>query len=347
MYKWCRSACAALALLLMIDGVYAETVADMYAATVPVAEQSNVELQRAASSALREVLVRVSGRSDVVRNSALTNALSDAARYLDQYRYERNNETGALPWLARLRFDQNAVAQLLRGAGQPIWAGNRPVLNVWLVVDDGTSRQFVDEQSPIAIALREQAQRRGVTLRFPHDFSAVQSDDVWQLDASKLRSDDASSVLLLGRVVQAGDRWSGAWTLFPTGQQTANGQQAIESQGDNLVAYLAPSIDRIVDALAQQYAASTTAATGVSLRVVGIENFNDYAALLAYLKQAGSIKGVSPTQIRGTEIVLQLKLEGSPEQLARQLALDNRLTPEAVDEAQPTVLNYRWQAVRG
>jgi hypothetical protein len=354
--------------LSLASGAGAQTAPDLYAATVAVTEQSNAELQRAASSGLREVLVRVSGQSDVPRNPALANALSDARRYLDQYRYERNAtaEPGGLPWLARLRFSQNSVTQLLRGANLPVWSGNRPALLVWLVLDDGKGRQFVDEHSALAITLREQAQRRGLQLQFPNNFSAATLDDVWQMDANKLQPVAAAasgSVLLLGRVAQVvSGHWLGAWTLVINDGQAIDRQQAanrqtIENEGDNLPAYLAPSMDRVVDALARQYAvvASTATAAGASdagmlLRVAGIESFNDYAALLAYLKQLGSIKVANPLQVRGTEVLLQVKLEGSAEQLARQLALDNRLllesAPEAGDATQPNTLNYRWQAAR-
>jgi hypothetical protein len=363
MYKACRSIAAALclssALLILHSGaIHAQTTADLYAATVPVAEQSNAELHRAATIGLREVLVRISGQSDIARSPALGNALNDAERYLDQYRYERanSNEPGALPWSARLRFSQNNVAQLLRGAGLPLWTGSRPILQVWLVADDGRGRQFVGEQAPLAAALREQAQRRGLALQFPNSFSAATLDDVWQLDASKLQATvPAGTVLLVGRVAQvAGGRWLGAWAL-PTNAQTG---QTIEGDGDNLAAYLVPSIDRVADTLGRQYAVvagaagSAGSADGVVLRVGGIENFNDYAALLAYLRQLGAIKAANPLQVRGGEILLQIKLAGSAEQLARQLALDNRLASEpAIDTGAattgPLVLSYRWQAARG
>jgi len=353
MSEWCRSLWAALALLLacgISTQAGAQAGADVYVATVPVAEQSNAELHRAAAAGLREVVVRVSGQSEAVRAPALANALGDAERYLDQYRFERNisAEPGALPWLAQLRFGPNAVAQLLRGAGLPVWAGNRPVLLVWLVQDDGNGRRFVDEQAPLATALREQARRRGLTLRFPKDFSALTLDDAWQMDAAKLRSGAAAGgeVALLGRIAQgAGGRCTGAWKLAAT--NAGNEQPALQGEGDNAASYLAQSIDRIADALAQQYATVATATAGATLRVDGIENFNDYIALLAYLKQVGAIKAANPTQIAGSTVILQLRLEGGAEQLARQLTLDNRLLLEQGGDAPSAVLNYRWQAARG
>lgn len=351
MYQWCRAVWIALVWSLAIGDVNAQSAPDLYAASVPVTEQSNAELQRAAGIGLREVLVRVSGQGDIVRNPALASALGDAQRYLDQYRYERNsiNAPGALPLVAKLKFTQSGVAQLLRSAGLPVWASKRPTLLIWLVSDDGKERQFVDEQSAMAVALREQAQRRGLQLRFPKDFNAASRDDIWQMDATKLRADGvamAGEVLLLGRVAQQSGRYVGAWT------SVASGPSALTVEGDSLMNYAAASIDRIADALAQQYAvlAPNTGAAGVTLRVTGIESFNEYAALLAYLKQAGSIKSVDPLQVSGTEVLLRLRLDGSPEQLARQFSLDNRLlleSPESVGEAAMPQLNYRWQVVRG
>jgi hypothetical protein len=354
MHEKFRAWFGALVLLLAAGFAYAQgqpqapvqAAVDLYAAVVPVAEQSNAELKRGAGLGLREVLVRVSGSSDTARSAALSGALGDAGRYLDQYRYERNAgaEPGAAPWLLQLRFAPNSIAQLLRGAGLPVWAGNRPALQLWLVLDEGGRRRFVDEQSPLAAPLRAQARRRGLALHFPQDVRAASVDAVWQLNGAGLRTGAAGGeVAVLGRIAQLpGGRWSGAWVL-------AGSEPAPQSEGENLDAYLAPGFDRIADALAQQYAvtAAATTAGGATLRVAGVDSFNAYAALLAYLKQIGAIKAANLLQVQGDTVVLQLKLESSAEQLARQLALDNRLATEAVDAAQPTVLNYRWQAGRG
>lgn len=326
--------------------------ADPYAAVVPVTEQSNAELRRGAGIGLREVLVRISGRSDAVRAAALGDALADAGRYVDQYRYERNAESGGAPWLLQLKFSPNSIAQLLRGAGLPVWAGSRPAVQLWLATEEGGRRAVVDEQSPLAPALRAQAQRRGLPLHFPRDPRALAADDVWQaggVDARAAALAGPGEVVVLGRLALQSGRCGGAWMLPGLAAP-------LPVDGDTAESCLAAAFDRVADTLAQQYAVSAapdaSAAGSTVLRVAGVDGFNAYVALLGYLKQIGAIKVAALQQVDGDVVVLQLRLEGGVEQLVRQLALDNRLAP-AVDAgamdaaAQPATLHYRWQAARG
>lgn len=357
MYERYRMGRAALMLILLLAGagrVAAQSLAaDPYAAVVPVQEQSNAELQRGAGLGLRDVLVRVSGRSDAVRAPALGAALSDAGRYLDQYRYERNTEGGA-PWLLQLHFGPNSIAQLLRGAGLPVWAGNRPALQLWLAVEDGSRRAIVDQQSPLAAALAAQAQRRGLELRLPRDPRALGTDEVWlasTVDARAAALAGPGEVVVLARLaLQPGGRCAGAWAVPGTAAPLA-------ADGDTADACLQAGFDRVADALAQQYATGATPdanAGSTVLRVSGIADFNAYAALLGYLKQIGAIKATQLQRAEGDAVVLQLRLEGGAEQLVRQLALDNRLAPVADAgvatvgaAAEPATLHYRWQAAQG
>lgn len=341
----------ALMWLLAVAAVHAQApaaAADLYAAVVPVTEQSNAELRRGAGIGLREVLVRVSGRSDAVRSAALSDALGDAGRYLDQYRYDRNPaaDSGAAPWLLQLRFSANSVAQLLRGAGLPVWVGNRPALQLWLATEEGGRRSVVDEQSPLAPALRAQAQRRGLALHFPRDARALGADEIWQagaVDARAAALAGSGEIVVLGRLSQQSGRCSSAWLL-------PGAAAPLPADGDAADTCFAAGFDRIADALAQQYAAAASSdANGTTvLRVAGIDSFGAYAALLGYLKQIGAIKAATLQQVDGDVVQLQLKLEGSAEQLARQLALDNRLAPDSgAAAAQSATLHYRWQAARG
>lgn len=195
--------------VILPGAVRAEVAPDPYAVSVPVAGQTPADLQRAAALGLRELAVRISGRSDAENSAALNAAAPTAGRYLEQYRYEKNTADagGVTPWLAQLRFSPASVNELLRGAG------------------------------------------------------------------------------LIG------------------------------------------------------------AAENIVLRVSGITNFDDYSALLNYLARVAAIKTASPIQVTNDEVTLQLKMQGNAEQLTRQFAVENRLTPVAAESALP--LQYRWSAPRG
>ncbi|MDB6063336.1 MAG: hypothetical protein JWM78_3439 [Verrucomicrobiaceae bacterium] len=347
--RWLRLMGLLTVLCAASFAVRAEVVPDLYAVSVPVSGQNAPELQRAAASGLRELVVRISGRSDAENNPALTAALASADRYLEQYRYERNSasDAGGAPWLAQLRFSVGPVEQLLRGAGLPIWGANRPALQLWLVADDGKTRRFVEEgDAVIGASIRQQAQRRGVTIRFPKTFAGVSTDDVMQLNSAKIQASappQHGEIPLLGQLASSnGASWKSRLALT-TGAQTVSA----ENDGATLAEALRPSIDKLIDGLSAQYASvASAAAEGVSLRVSGIETFDDYTALLNYLSRLAAVKSANPTQVVNNEVVVQLKIQGSIEQLMRQFALESRLTPvDATAMAAP--LLYRWTAPRG
>lgn len=346
-----RKSCRGLNLLLgcasiaLAASVRAEVVPDLYAVEVPVAVQGQDELQRAAGVALRELAVRISGRSTAASDPGLAALFANAGRYLDQYRYERN-PGGEPAWFALVHFSPAPIDGELRKAGLPVWGGNRPALHVFLVVDDNGARAVIDAGSAFAPVLREHWRRRGLVLHLPGDANAVNSDDVLRFDIAKVAAvaPERADGVLLGRVGLAS---SGAceanWLLHLSGQSFK-----ADTADKDLAACIGGALDRLVDTVSAQYAiAANSGAEGVFLRVTGIANFDAYAALLNYLRRLSSVKNAQPVFLNSDEVIFQLKVEGNAEQLARQFALESRLTADESQAAAPlpVALNYRWLAL--
>lgn len=320
----------------------AEVVPDLYAVSVPVSEQSSAELERAAAIGLREVAVRISGRSGAANESAFSASFASAIRYLEQYRYERNSGSDS-PWLAQLRFASALVDSELRKSGLPIWGINRPSLLTIVAVDDKGARTIVDDQSPLASALREQWRRRGLSLHLPRNAGALNIDNVMRLESANIAAtaQEHNDGLVLGAIaIKNGGGCESRWSLT-LAEQVFNTQ----ASGSLANACVASAIDRIVDNFSAQYAiAANSGAEGIVLRVTGVASFEDYTTLLNYLRRLAVIKSAQPLLVHGDEIQLQLKIAGNADQLVRQLALESRLTPTAsnIDTQSPTALNYRW-----
>lgn len=345
----------------------AAVVRDLYQAQVPVAAQSPAELKRAARSGLAEVLVRVSGRADSARHAALGEALAQADRYVEQYRYdtvappavaeplEQSFEAAAPQPIVVLSFAPGQIQSLLRKAGLPVWGANRPTLLVWLALDDGSSRTLVNEESQpeLVQALREEARRRGLLLNFPlldlDDLAAVTTDLVWQMDLGRL--DEASQRyradgLLVGRIAALpSGRWLGGLRMV-----AGELRLSFDGEGTSLANYLAPSIDRVADALSSQYASVSegSAPDEVLLRLADIQNFAEYSRALDYLGRLSQVRTVLPVEMAGGDITLRLEINGGVAQLQRALALDHRMQPLAADPLAPVPVNgqlrYRWVA---
>ena len=333
-------------LIALAARTQAEVVPDLYAVSVPVAEQSQAELQRAASMGMRELAVRISGRSSAAGDSNLAPLFANAARYLEQYRYERSTG-GNSPWVAQLRFGAASIDAELRKAGLPVWGGNRPALQALLVVEDKGARAVLDDNSPFANMLREHWRRRGLVLHLPRNVSGVNIDDVARLDAAKVGAAalDHADGLVLGHLTLVSSGACESRWLLNLGAQSLNA----DATGNDLSTCVATALDRLVDNFSSQYAiAANSSAEGIVLRVSGVANFGDYAAVLNYLRRLAAVKNAQPVFVRGDEVFLQLKVEGGTEQLARQFALESRLAPTANDANTPlpVALSYRWVPAR-
>lgn len=73
--------------LIPVEGALADVVADLYTATVPVADQSAQALAAASKEAMAQVLVKVSGTRDVLQSPSVAAALGDARNHVQQYAY--------------------------------------------------------------------------------------------------------------------------------------------------------------------------------------------------------------------------------------------------------------------
>ncbi len=334
--RWCRILVGAV---IVLSGLArAEVVPDLYSVSVPVADQSPAELQRAAASGLRELSVRISGRSSAAGESALAAASANAMRFIEQYRYER----GESALLAQMRFSSALVDAELRKAGQPVWGANRPSLVTAVIVEEKGVRTLVDAQSPLAAVLREQWRRRGLVLHLPNA-DALKIDEVMQLDVAKMSTAPRGDGVMLGVItVGTGGGCDSRWRFSLAAQQLD-----AQASGGTIGVCIATALDRVVDNLSAQYVvAANGGSEGLLLRVTGIVSFDDYAALSNYLRRLSVVKNAQPILIAADEVFFQLKIAADADQLARQLALESRLSPQEnrADARMPVALSYRWAA---
>ena len=98
--------------LLLAGNAWAEMVRDLHSATVSVANQGSKALTAAASQALTEVLVKVSGSRLLLANPVIVKALSDSRAHVQQYVYTRD-ELPEVGFSVRFEFDGEYVTASL------------------------------------------------------------------------------------------------------------------------------------------------------------------------------------------------------------------------------------------
>jgi hypothetical protein len=336
-----------LVLLWVAGPVRAEVVPDMYSAEVPVADQSAKELSRAARLALSEVLVKVSGSEQVLRNPAISGALGEARNRVERYAY--SSGPGVPPQLSvKLQFDGAYITSLVIGAGAPIWNANRPVVLVWLVIEDAAGRMFVNaDTAPALLAtLRKEFARRGVPVQQPLydavDSAALTPDQAWN-------PDDPAVLLASGRY-QSQDVLVGRMSLLASGGVAGewslrHGEDEIRRSATaaNEELFLREGAGFVAEAMAARYAVAASASDGdLTMSVSGVTAYADYAAVLTWLESLELIELANVASVQGDTITLRLKAKADATQLATIIELNKRLVPIPAVGPGPR-LNYQWQ----
>lgn len=316
-------------------------VSGLYEAEVQVFSQKADERATAMTSALSEVLAKVSGRRDAALRGGVAEAIRKPATFLQQYRYRALTEAekfpaapGEEPQRVFFRFDKEAVDKVLRDHGLPVWGSIRPATLVWLAVEDADRRFLVgsDASEPVRRALEREGQRRGLALVLPlldlEDQGRLQFAEVWGgFHESVLAASSRyrAETVLMGRLQrQPEGEWSGSWTLL----QNAS-SQSWEARGVLIEEVVDAGIAGVLDMLAAYYAPDATGQEGATLPMVvtAVHGLRDYARVSQYLHSLQQVTRVQAVRVEADQVSFELEVRGDAAGLAQVIGLGNVLTP--------------------
>jgi len=299
-------------------------------------------MRRAAfEQAFIEVLVRVSGNSEVVAELDI----KSASKYVQQYRYlpVPEDEKSAVPVMLAMsqpkhllwvQFNQGLIQKLLRENALPVWGQQRPSLLVWMAVRDGRNRYVLRDrdQSAIKDAVEKEAKRRGIPLVWPkydaEDRNNVLFADLWGSfwepisSASERYSVDA---ILLGRMNWIKGNWQVDWSM-----ELSSNSQSWQLRGKNLQLLMASGIDRATNNISRRFSVleNSDNAGQLIVQVNGIDNIRGYARASRYLSSLAPVKNVFATQVEGNSVRFNIDMTGDQDDLQRLIALGKTLVPD-------------------
>jgi uncharacterized protein len=297
------------------------TRAEMYQATAPVADRSEAAQTAAFQSAMKTVLIRVTGRRNADEDPALSSLVSNARRYVQQYRAAPDGQL----WVS---FDGPAIERWLTQNGQPLWGHERPTTLLLLGVQTGAQSFSVvttDDTSELKLAIDAAAAARGLPLVWPSgaelqkfhiDYSAVSTGS--PATFAEIGRRMGSDGLLIGRASSSSANANVRWThLF----QDRSSEYSGTLEG----------VNRAADLYAGLFAASG-AAVPVDIEITGLNDLRDYASLESYLESLTFISHVSVESLSGDTVRFRLSTRGGVDSLQRALSLNGRLQPVAAGE---------------
>ena len=310
--------CLSVAALCFGDAGIALTRAELYQASALMTDRSEAAQTEAFQTAMKIVLVRVTGRRSVEDDPALAPLIGSARRYVQQYRGAPDGQV----WVS---FDGPAIERWLTQNGQPLWGHERPATFVWLAAQTGAQSGTVitaDDTSDLKMAIDAAAAFRGVPLLWP-SAAEVQRN---RLDYAGVTGATPSTLadigrrlggegILIGRASGTGATAGVRWThLFQDRSSEFSG--ALEG------------VNRTADLYAGLFAASGSLVP-IDIEVTGVGDLRDYAGVQTYLESLTFISHVSEVALTGDTVRFRLATRGGAESLQRTLSLNGRLQPIA------------------
>ena len=310
---------------------FGATVANMYEATVPLTERSERGQALAFQDAMRQVLVRVTGRRDAGGDPALAPIVNDARRYVQQFRVVGNQFVAG--------FDGARVERAVTDAGRPLWGHERPATLVLLVSGDGAGRTLLGPGSPgeLAQAVVRGGQLRGVPLVWPDAARPVNLADVTSGSPERLAgaaSKYGAEAVLAGVASGTGANAQVRWTLVQGSESTqwrGSGEEGAQGAADWFARVFTAEPGAVAGAL-------------VAITVSGVADLRAYAAVTEYLQSLTLVSALQVDEVAGDNVVYRARVQGGTERLARAIGLGGRLEPLSNGLAAETgALQYRYR----
>lgn len=266
---------------------------------VDVSGQSTAALQEA----MRQALVRATGRREAASDPALASLIDDAPKYVKSYAPGPRGETQVI-------FDRVAVERSIAAAGRSVWDSSRPFTLV--VLYPAPNRADGDAARA---ALEQEAAARGllisvIPLSIVDSNGAEMGRDALLATAQRYGGDE----MLLGRTDAGAPAGQYQWTLYTSfSSQSWSGS-------------LAAGIDGTVDLLAPAQGASLAQAeTKVSIQVEGVSTLTDYANVQRALESIPGVRGTNIARAGDNSVTFDVTARGGSEAIDRALAGSTRL----------------------
>ena len=344
-----RKAWLLIFISLFISKAFAVKVNTLYQATVHVNTQSVEERSKVIPSALGQVLIKISGNTQILANPYIQSHLANADTLVQEFSYSASKTPGSkTTYLLQISFDMNGVNQWLRNANAPVWGQNRPLIMNWVLFETpNTPPEIIHNHSlnPISQLLNQYAYQRGIPMIFPAmdvtDFNQVKQEDIKSFSTvktTKASSRYKSEAVLIGYVEQDKQGFKTQWKL-----SLGNDQWQWNVPGKTLNEIVPSVINKVADTLSARYAIVTTNTIqkDVALKILGITEQDDFTQLVRYLNHLAPVVDVAILRITGNEIFLNIKLRSSQESFIQTIALGEKLTP-LNNQVNTSPLIYQW-----
>lgn len=308
--------------------VSAVEVTDLYQDILKVDDKSRDTRLAASRKALLNVLVKVSGDESADQNKLAQRRTKNISDYMLKFEYDEK-ANGQLNLV--VKFEARKINELIKELNLPLWGVQRPLVAIWLGIEDNWRRELVTQESypQLEQLIYDKAGRRGLPVVVPlldlQDRRLVGIPEVWGNfsepveEASRRYSAERS---ITARMYQEPDSetWILDWRftnddLFDSNRLEGDKQQIVGQMIDSLALGLANEYAIDPNAYYEQAAATLT--------LKGTQSFVDIELAKRRLQSLSVV--TQATIMRKTAEFVEFKLNhtGSVGDLKKGLGLDS------------------------
>ncbi|MCK5819723.1 MAG: DUF2066 domain-containing protein [Psychromonas sp.] len=295
------------------------------------------------TTALAQVLVKVSGNSSIVSVLQAKELLKHPESMLSQSGYQTYNNTEYYFAL----FDKLKINNFLVNIKQPVWGGIRPKTLVWLAVQSDNGKEIMSDSSVLAgsdFQLIEQPRARGIKLDFPimdiEDNSITISDLIGKFynNIAKASARYDVEYFVVAKMQQLSDTsWRLNWSLLYYNLLSKKNNEIISK---TLIGSRADvetkMVNQIADFYVSRYAVTRSLGDNITqdIYVNGIQNYKEFSLFINFLTKLHSVSLFRLKKINMDQIDVAVKINGGLESFKNALNLNKHLlmiAPPKVD----------------
>ena len=320
-------------MLLLCANVFAASPADLYLGEVSVVDQSVAEQNRVMPAAMEQVLQKLSGLRQFEDYPELPEELGMARAKAVTFYYRNRSlaqpdgsEVEDLRFI--VHFSKSAMDQLMQEFQLPIWKPERKPLSVWLVIDDGLTREVLPIEYEYAWDhIKDIAENRGMPIVRPiaDEFGAFPVDTQLLWGGY---TEDLADVGYANALIIAGRREGREWNLRMN-LDYMDQLRSWRNRNTDIQLALNEGIHQAIDEIAAQHsiAASDQGQWNIDITVSGVVTAADYARCLDYFERVSLVENIVVRSAATGKVQFELGLNAVPTYLYEAFQSDGVLSP--------------------
>lgn len=316
---------------------------DFYSGTVPVNDRSQPAFSQGMNEALLQVLVKSSAEQPekLRQNPRLAEELSNGERFAAQFLYKTQADiqpggTVKNQLYLQAAFPEKIIMALLKKASVRFWPSRRaPVLLLPVINVGGLAHIAHAGDTGVNESLLKASQEYGI----PVIMGGEQQEDaalLWNADITYTNKIAAAYGCKTALVVQiAGSAVTGRWYLVD-GTELTRQEVGSDTQANFASKGMAWAANQLAS---KQAVALNSAASKIDLLVSGIDDYDSYENVTAYLKNITIVEQLNLTKVEPGFLSATLILTTGIDQLEKIFQADKKITVTTSESGQKT---FRW-----